>query len=148
MKIKVQTQVASKMAVVVENFNENLFKHLKPPLICVDVLRFDGCKKGDEVHLSLKFLGMKNRWISQITASEKTPEHFTFIDEGVVVPWPLKSWHHTHRVIAQEEGVFIIDEISYKTPSRLLDIIFFPFFFGQFLLRKPQYKSFFKRMEK
>ena len=50
MKIIISTPIKNNYRDVFAQFNIELFKALKPPMIGLVVERFDGCKKGDEVH--------------------------------------------------------------------------------------------------
>ena len=63
MKILVQTPISRPYDEVFKGFNQKLFEALKPPLLNLKVERFDGCNKGDEVHL----LVSNKRWVSHIT---------------------------------------------------------------------------------
>ena len=51
MKIKITTPIKRNYREVFALFNLQLFEALKPPVVNLKVERFDGCKKGDEVHL-------------------------------------------------------------------------------------------------
>ena len=70
MNLFFETQVASPLFTVKAGFNEELFRALKPPFVSLKVERFDGCKKGDEVHLMLGTPGFLQKWVSHITSSE------------------------------------------------------------------------------
>lgn len=52
-KLYFECPVKEPVETVKQGFNEELFKALKPPIIDLIVERFDGCKKGDEVHLKI-----------------------------------------------------------------------------------------------
>lgn len=145
MKITVQTLVSAPLHQVAEGFNESLFKKLSPPFPPVKLLRFDGSKTGDLVSLELNFMFFKQKWTSRITEDDVTEAEFYFVDEGIELPFFLKKWTHRHRIIRQESGSLIRDEISYSGPNGLLTLLLYPALYLQFLYRKPIYKKLFKR---
>ncbi|MDX9730350.1 MAG: hypothetical protein RBT63_01135 [Bdellovibrionales bacterium] len=49
---------------------------------------------------------------SKITEWDSKPEALVYVDEGVQLPKPLKSWKHTHRITETEAGGMIIDELE------------------------------------
>ncbi|MCP4443142.1 MAG: hypothetical protein GY810_29900 [Aureispira sp.] len=140
----VETLVKQDYHKVFKGFDQDLFLKLSPPGIKVELLQFDGCKKGDIVELQLSILLFKQRWKSTITESGKTTNEYFFVDEarGKDLPFFLKEWKHYHRIINTPEGTKIIDDITYKGPlgiSRLL----YPILKSQFNYRKPIYQKLF-----
>jgi ligand-binding SRPBCC domain-containing protein len=142
MKIYISTKVENKLENIHAKFNRDLFEKLSPPLVGLKIERFDGCLKGDEIHLLLDTLGIrKTSWISIITTSEINAKEFYFIDEGLVLPPPLVYWKHVHRVEKiDDNNCFVIDNIEYKTKSLMMDKILYPALYSIFLYRCPIYK--------
>ena len=147
MKINIRTKVQQPIEKVWEGFDENLFRKLSPPFPPVRVLRFDGCKKGDEVCLELNFFVTKQRWKSLIIEQETTENEIYFVDKGTELPFFLTFWQHKHRIIRQDSGSIIIDEIEFFTPSTLTNYFFYPILYLQFFYRKPIYKKIFKKSQ-
>ncbi len=143
MQIKISTKVKSPLKQVIDGFTQDLFLALNPPFPPVKLLQFDGCHKDDVVALELNFIFFKQLWKSLITHDEKSEKHFLFVDEGVKLPFFLKSWKHHHMLQTQGKGTEIIDDIEYSTGTLLTDILFYPVLLGQFLYRKPVYKKVF-----
>lgn len=141
MKILVETYVDASFETVVANFNEELFKSLNPPLMPAKLERFDGCNKGDEVHLSFPLVG---KWTSLITEAHSKPNEFYFKDIGVKLPFPLKTWKHQHFVKKTTKGTLIIDSIDYQSFNFLFTALTYPLFWLIFNYRKPVYKKFFQ----
>ena len=140
-RIKIETFVSGNYQDVFNDFNQELFEFLLPPFI--KLKRFDGSKKGDEVHL---LSSNQWEWISLITEDGEYKNGKYFIDEGKSLFPPLKIWKHTHKVeMYTETKSKIIDEIRYSTGNTLVDVLVFPLLYSQFLLRKPQYKKFFSQ---
>ena len=145
MKINIQTPVRQNIEQVWSGFNESLFTQLSPPFPPVNLLRFDGSEKGDEVHLELNLLIFKQLWISLITENEKTTEEIYFIDEGIKLPFFLSSWKHRHRIVKaidekKQTQSLIIDEIEFESPFGFL---IYPALYLQFLYRRPIYQKIF-----
>jgi len=144
MNIKITTQVKAEWKRVVSGFTKELFVKLNPPFPPVEVKQFDGCVKGDKVRLELNFLLFKQEWVSDIIESNESENGFSFIDEGVKLPFFLSHWKHQHIIEKREDGgSYIIDDIQYSTGTWLTDILFYPVLYGQFLYRKPIYRKIF-----
>lgn len=146
MHLLLNTDVQQPLKKVAAGFDKNLFKALAPPFPRLELLRFDGCKKGDLVAMELHFGLMKQRWVSEIIAHGETAQEWFFIDEGRELPRPLRYWHHHHRLLQLPQGgTRIVDDITYRTGSRMLDRLIYPMMLAQFLYRKPVYKKFFSQ---
>ena len=144
MKIKISTKVNASKEDVKKGFTEELFMSLNPPFPPVELLRFDGCKKGDTVALKLNFILFRQHWISVITKEKEDKKEWYFIDKGVDLPFFLKSWKHKHIVAADELGAAIKDHITFTTGFLLTDVLMYPILYLQFLYRKPIYKKMFR----
>lgn len=144
MNLLIQSPVSASFQKVVGGFNQQLFEKLTPPGVRVDILRFDGCKKGDEVHLTLHQLGKKMSWVSVMTSDLSTEDEWSFVDEGKVLPWPLTRWRHHHRVFKQTENEsLIVDDIEYDCALGLAPIIY-PVLYLSFSIRPKIYKTYFE----
>ncbi|MEX2513425.1 MAG: hypothetical protein WD398_11010 [Cyclobacteriaceae bacterium] len=144
MKIIITTEVDQNYLLVKSGFNVKLFSALNPPFPPVKLLRFDGSHQGDWVSLELNFLLFKSIWTSEIIADQTTKAEFYFIDEGRKLPFFLREWRHKHRIVKKEaQKSFIIDEIDFKAPNRILDFLLYPLLYLQFYGRKPIYKKYF-----
>ena len=144
MNIKISTKVNQSLLKVWEGFDLELFSKLAPPFPPVVVKEFGGCLRGDKVHLELNFLLFKQDWISDIIEQKRTESEIYFIDEGTKLPFFLSYWQHRHRMVKNDEGTVIIDDITFRTPSILTDYLFYPLMYLQFLYRKPIYKKVFE----
>lgn len=145
MRILIKTNVEQDYKTVYGKFDVNLFMKLKPPFIGIKVKRFDGCIKGDEIHIEINTLGIKQDWNGLITDNGEYNEEMYFIDVGSKLPYYIKSWKHLHRIIKNGDSSIIVDDINYKTPNIMLDILSYPVMFFQFFYRKPVYKSYFRK---
>ena len=142
MKILIKTRIEKNYQVLFSKFTLELFKALKPPMINLEVERFDGCKQGDEIHLKMDFFGQFNqRWISHITKDFRNDYEIYFVDEGALLPPPLINWKHIHRIEKINElASFIIDDIEYTSGNIAVDLAIYPALYLMFLYRKPIYK--------
>lgn len=143
MKIVIKTEVGQAYDEVFRRFDEQLFLALKPPLMPLKLLRFDGCTTGDEVHIELGAGPFKTRWDALIIENGADDQEHYFIDKGVQLPFFLKTWQHRHRILKTNTGSMIIDDIYYQTPFGLLDYLMYPIMYLQFYARKPVYKKYF-----
>jgi ligand-binding SRPBCC domain-containing protein len=144
MRMVFKTLVATDFKTVFEKFDISLFKALKPPLIQLEVERFDGCLKGDQVHLKIGLGPLEQRWVSLITENGSDENQCYFIDEGETLPPPLKCWRHQHRIVKNDEYTsYIIDDIEFSSGLKLLDFLLYPALYFQFALRAPVYRKIF-----
>ena len=143
MNIKISTRVNQNYKSVFAGFTEELFLKLAPPFPPFKLLRFDGCKTNDEVHIRLWNFGWTD-WIALITDDFEHSNQIGFVDEGKVLPSFLKSWKHQHIIQDLDQGSEIIDNIQYTCPNRLLEYLIYPFLYLQFIYRKPVYRNVFK----
>ena len=144
MKIKISTKVNKSYEEVFKNFNQPLLEKLTPPLIPFKLLKFDGSKKGDDIHIQLNILGLKQLWITHVIEDSHDKEEIYFIDQSSKLPFFLTFWKHKHRILNRKTGSQIIDEIEYRTPHFLLDYLCYPVMYLQFYFRKHIYKEEFK----
>ena len=145
MHLIVRTDVNQPLKQVAAGFNEKLLKALAPPFPPMKLQRFDGSKKGDIVAMELQLGFMKQRWVSEITDHGETDKEWYFVDEGRVLPKPLKYWRHRHRLLSLPQGgTRIIDDLTYSSGNRFLDLVLYPAMLAQFIYRKPIYKKRFR----
>ena len=136
MKILIKTVINKNYRDVFSHFDEKLFAALKPPLVNLKIERFDGCKKGDEVHLRVA----GQRWVSHITELFEGTDEIYFVDQGAIIPPPLTSWKHIHRIVRiNENKCEVVDEINYSTGNVLTDKLIYPALMAMFLMRRPVY---------
>ncbi len=144
MKINIQTEVQENYKSVYKRFDKDLFLALKPPLMPLELLRFDGSSKGDQVHLKLGVGTLSMRWDALIIEHGVSEKECYFIDEGIQLPFFLKKWKHRHRILKVDEDTsIIVDDIYFETPNVLMDYLFYPILYMQFYMRKPVYKKYF-----
>lgn len=142
MRITITTLVEQDYDTVYERFDRDLFEALAPPLLPLKLLRFDGSRTGDEVHIAIGPM----RWDALITDHGRSPSENYFVDKGTQLPFFLKTWEHHHRILKDGTGSRIVDDIRYTTPfGRLGDAIFYPILYMQFAARKPVYRRYFSR---
>lgn len=137
MHIVIKTPIPRDYKTVFSMFNLKLFEALKPPLVKLEVTRFDGCNKGDEVHLKVS----GTLWVSHITDFFESPEEIYFVDVGATLPPPLTFWKHTHRIQKTgEQSSMVIDDIHYSTGNTFIDNLIYPAIYAMFVMRRPIYK--------
>lgn len=146
MKIRFETAIDRNYLEIRDLFNQKLFEALKPPGVSVVIHRFDGCRKGDQYQLGLTILGKSQEWLGHVTEEETTPEHWYFIDEGKVLPWPLTRWKHTHDVkkISEDSSV-IVDDIDFECATPWLLPVVAPGLWLSFAIRPYKYQQFFRK---
>ena len=146
MKVILRTSVSQPPAQVMAGFTRDLFVALAPPFPKLRVLRFDGCRTGDKVEIELDTVVKRLSWTSLIVDDGvRSDGTYFFIDEGQVLPPPLRYWRHHHRIEPSPQGgSVIVDDLEDRTASRLLDTLLYPAMWAQFAWRKPIYRRWFK----
>ncbi|MDX2248887.1 MAG: hypothetical protein SF052_19015 [Bacteroidia bacterium] len=146
MRILIKTPVSGHFRNVFARFDRTLFEALKPPGMRLEILRFDGSKKGDIVHLRLTIAGIiRQEWVSKITEETIQDHQAWFVDEGEHLPGFLRYWRHRHLVEENGSGSSITDDITFRTPFLLLDYLMYPVMYLHFAIRRPIYRKFFKQ---
>ena len=146
MRVILRTAVAQPPAQVMAGFTRELFLALAPPFPKMKLRRFDGCRAGDQVEIELDTVVKKLPWTSLITDDGVLPNgtHF-FVDEGQILPPPLRYWQHRHLMEpGPKGGCLIVDNLEYRTASKLLDILIYPAMWAQFAWRRPIYRRWFR----
>lgn len=137
MKIYFETIVQANLEAVVAGFDEELFTALKPWWIPAKLKQF-GMDVSDKVILEFP---MRQQWISEITSVDlKEDKYFQFIDEGIELPFPLKTWKHIHRLEKIDSNqTKIIDNIEYNGLFGILTFLMYPLLWYSFKIRETIY---------
>lgn len=147
MKIHFCTKLEGALPALKDGFQKDLFLKLTPPWANIQLLRFDGCKKGDEIHLRIKVLWGRQSWVSLVTEEEKKEDSWMFVDEGKVLPWPLKRWRHVHSINAlSNSSAEIVDNISFDCHWPWLGPLVYPVLWATFAIRPARYRAYFKEL--
>lgn len=147
MRLLIRSIVATPFEQVQKNFDKELFEALLPLSFVASLARYDGSLPGDEVHIQFH-VPWRSLWISRITESVHSASSFHFIDEGIRLPFGLRTWKHQHGLVKiDEHKTLIIDDIRFSTSNKVADLLTWPLLFLAFYPRKWQYKSFFKKLK-
>jgi len=148
MKIVIKTIVNGKPEEIYSKFDQKLFEALSPPIIDLKIKKFEGCRPGQEIELDLFYnkLFPPLKWKSIITEESIASDEIFFIDEGVILPPPLKFWRHIHRILKIKANTcLIIDEIEFTSKKPSLDLLIWPSLYLSFYIRKKIYKNYFRK---
>ena len=147
MKITLKTRIRRDFHSVAAGYNQDLFHYLLPPFGMAKLERYDGQKPGDIVHIKFR-LPFVNDFKVVIRDVWTSPKEYRFVDRGLVMPFRLEFWQHTHRVVSLgEKRAAIIDQMVFHTGWFLLDLLVYPMLFLSFFPRKWQYKHYFERLK-
>lgn len=144
MHLHLKTEVAQSPEQVWQGFDQSLFLALNPPFPPVRLKQF-GMNAGDRVVLELRFPGFTQEWVSYLPESGRMENGgYYFIDIGEKLPFFLRSWHHRHLLEpAPGGGTWIVDDIQFEGPNKLMSYLLYPSLWLQFWYRKPIYRRFF-----
>ena len=146
MRIVIKTKVSENYKTVFKKFDRNLFLALKPPLIQLNLEKFDGCFTGDKVELSLGLFGIVQKWKALIVEQNESQDEIYFIDEGKELPAPIKQWRHRHGLEnIEDKATIIVDDINYSSNNKVIDFLLYPILYLQFWYRKPVYRRYFSK---
>lgn len=146
MHVILRTAVPQPPAQVMTGFTRELFIALAPPFPKLRLLRFDGCRTGDQVKIELDTLVKRLLWTSLIVDDgQLTDGTLFFVDEGQTLPPPLRYWRHRHLIQpGPQGGSIIVDDLEYRTATPALDALLYPAMWAQFAWRKPIYRRWFQ----
>ena len=146
MHVILRTAVAQPPAQVLAGFTRELFIALAPPFPKLRLLRFDGCRTGDQVEIELDTLVKRLPWTSLIVDDGQLADGtLFFVDEGQTLPPPLRYWRHRHLIQpGPQGGSIIVDDLEYRTATPALDALLYPAIWAQFAWRKPIYRRWFR----
>ena len=146
MHVILRTAVAQPPAQVMAGFTRELFIALAPPFPKLRLLRFDGCRTGDQVEIELDTLVKRLPWTSLIVDDGQLADGtLFFVDEGQTLPPPLRYWRHRHLIQpGPQGGSIIVDDLEYRTATPALDALLYPAIWAQFAWRKPIYRRWFR----
>jgi ligand-binding SRPBCC domain-containing protein len=143
MKIRLHSIVNCSFETVSGDFGRELFEYLLPPGLIAKLIRYDGSKPGNIIHIQFNF-PFPSHWVSIITDETKDNKKYVFVDEGKRLPFGLKKWKHIHSVIKRDDNTTeIIDDMNFETSSKILNFLAYPVLFLSFFSRKWQYKKYF-----
>ncbi len=143
MKLIFETKVSAPFNRVRTLIGKELFQALISPWQSIEIVRFDGTRVGDEVHLNIN-MGLIFPWISKIVDSSVRDDEWSFIDVGVKTFPLIKSWHHIHLFRAIDTTTTLIrDEINFECQNPFLEYPMYVMLFPQFAFRRYGYKKFF-----
>ena len=145
MKLILKTKVDGYYKEVMRRFDLALFEALKPIGAKMEIRQFTGSETGDIVEL--EFVSpIKAKWRSEITDHGSDDKQAYFIDEGRVLPFPLKKWKHRHIVEKiDDDASCIIDDIYFSSGIKILDILIYLPLLLSFYPRKKIYKRYFRK---
>lgn len=127
-------------------FNADLFKYLLPPLGLVSLVRYDGQQPGNIIHLRFNLLF--NDFKVVIKEVWTSGREYRFVDRGLIMPFGMTFWQHTHRVVSiGNNQSAIIDQIEFKTKWIITDLLLYPFLILGFFPRKWLYKRYYRRQK-
>lgn len=146
MNVTLRAPVRGNYKEVMAAFDRDLFEALKPSQGEMEIVKFTGSKKGDQVHM--KFISpIKAEWISDITEDGENDERAWFVDVGITLPWPLATWTHRHIVEkVDEHNSIIIDDMTFTGRNLLLTLFLYPAIYIGFSPRKKVYQTYFENL--
>ncbi|MCT8138748.1 hypothetical protein H1D32_13985 [Anaerobacillus sp. CMMVII] len=79
----------------------------------ITIILYEGVKKGSKTELDLNFYLFKTKWL--LTYVEVDKGHY-FIDKSTSLPFPFKSWEHTHSFEEEDGKVTIMtDKVRFES---------------------------------
>ena len=130
-----------------KNFQEPFFIKFLTSGQPVKILKWDGIKNNMEAEFKIwLFKWHKMSVIHSDFKSSK--ESFNFKDNGITLPFGIKSWLHIHSVFKKNKKIVIRDELNFKHKSKFLGIFIYPIMVFPIAIRKILYPLYFKFLKK
>jgi ligand-binding SRPBCC domain-containing protein len=134
------TRVSAQRTQVADQFNQELLLKLKPPLVTMQLLRYDGQHRGDELMFDVGIGKLTQKWHGAITQHRYTEKDWLFRDEGITLPHPLKRWKHTHALKPSKQGTLVIDRVQFSGKNPVYTLLLWLPIAMMFWMRKPAYQ--------
>lgn len=139
-RILIKTKVRGAPKEIMEGFTKDLLLKLTPPLIDVELTRYDGNALNDEIHIISSIFGSYQSWVNYISDVHESENLIYFTDKAREMPFPLTHWEHTHKVQRLDENFsYIIDDIRYDTANIITTNVMYPLLYAFMYYRKPIY---------
>ncbi|WP_034721496.1 hypothetical protein [Bacteriovorax sp. DB6_IX] len=147
-RILIKTKVYGRPSEIMKGFTKDLLLKLTPPMISVELTRYDGNKLNDEIHIVSSIFGSYQSWVNFISDTHESEKLIYFTDTAREMPSPLTSWEHKHKVqMLDDKYSYIIDDIRYDTGSKLMNNLIYPLLYAFMYYRKPIYMDTFNEQE-
>ncbi len=159
MQMRFSTIVGTPVGKVIDTFDKKFFEKLTPGGLPFKIIRFDGVANQDKYHIKIGVgallplpsfkIGKQSLydWEGVICEIISDDGEYGFIDEGIVLPFPLKEWRHVHRFKKHSDDTTeIIDDITFSTWAKPFDALVSPAILGLFAYRKMIYLQAFGRV--
>lgn len=134
------THIQAKRPYVAAQFNQDLLLKLKPPLLTMNLIRYDGQYRGDALVFAVGIGKFTQNWEGEITNHRYTQKDWLFCDEGKRLPHPLKTWKHTHALFEKGSITLIIDRVHFTGKNKIYSLLLCLPIALMFWMRKPLYK--------
>jgi ligand-binding SRPBCC domain-containing protein len=142
--VKIKTRVKGQPKEILKRFTQELFLKTCPPLMTLEINRYDGNNLNDEIHLVSSFLGQYQFWLTRIVDRQIKEHRAYFTDKAVEMPFPFTYWKHVHAVEKiDDEYCYIIDDITYSCSNKLLTLTSYPIVYFMMFYRRPIYVDYF-----
>jgi ligand-binding SRPBCC domain-containing protein len=142
--VQISTSIPLPIADVTRWFDKDLFLYLTPKRPKLQILHYDGNRKGQEIALLLDFGLWKSHWTSIITDEWNTPTTWGFEDVGLQLPFPFTFWVHKHKVEAESKSsCLVIDDVAFNAGPLWISYLMRPVVVGMLSARRPLYKRYF-----
>lgn len=126
---------------IIEVFDFDLLRELSPPLMKPHALIYEGNRPGSRIHFRLATpSGVKN-WIGKIDGYGESENEIWFSDEGIEIPFGIKTWKHKHRLMKTDYGTIIRDEVEVEFIRPWTALFKLPGIWLQFIYRKTLYEK-------
>jgi len=143
MNINLITNIARPLDEIKDSLGEQLFRLLTPEKLHLKVSRFDGIYENASFEIKLGYGPLQGKWVGRIIEVGESENEYYFVDVGESLPFPLKSWRHTHRFMKNLHGnsTDVIDQIEFTVQSSLFAPSTYAILLAFFLWRQQKIKS-------
>jgi len=88
----------------------------------VEIISSPEIKPGNKIEMQLSFLKVKMTWVSLIKYVEPP---YRFMDKGIIVPYPIKTWTHKHTFHQKGADTIMVDtvECSAFIPNMIVRLV-------------------------
>lgn len=138
MKIEVKHKISGDLKTQFKKMNKELFKFLNPKFIPLKIDVFEEISKNSIFKLRILFF----KWNGVVSEYVIGDNESYFVDEGVILPFPLTKWRHKHILKKIDNQLFLIEDV--EVDSYLVFQPFVKYFFKKMLEKRgDKYRIYF-----
>tara|TARA_B100000700_G_C14676761_1_gene683445 strand:+ start:159 stop:605 length:447 start_codon:yes stop_codon:yes gene_type:complete len=129
-------------SVVINSFHDENFVRFLIKFQPVKILKWNGINNGEKALFKFWLFGWREMNVVHKNYNLKN-NYLSFEDHGIVLPFGLQSWKHTHIIKKVDKGTLITDIIDFDNSSFVKLFLIRPIMLFPIFIRRLTYRVWF-----